>query len=136
MYKLRYPAFSGGESGFVGASGAATDIPFIVGDSLAHRQGGVGTYILMRHWEGGMSSSQEKQVNAKKQKKDGRLEGRTTSVGSSTRLDGSQGKLKAEKSGRSKHQVSTSNSIQPGDGLDEMKARLQVMKFGGTSVGD
>src|SRR2546425_1458411 len=30
----------------------------------------------------------------------------------------------------------TSNSIQQGDGLDEMKARLQVMKFGGTSVGD
>ena len=30
----------------------------------------------------------------------------------------------------------TSDSIQQGDGLDEMKARLQVMKFGGTSVGD
>jgi hypothetical protein len=45
-----------------------------------------------------------KQVNAKK-KKDDRLEGRTTSVGSSTRLDGSQGKLKSEKSGRSKRQV-------------------------------
>src|SRR6266481_7254275 len=30
----------------------------------------------------------------------------------------------------------TSNAIQQGDGLDEMKARLQVMKFGGTSVGD
>src|SRR5712691_11208955 len=30
----------------------------------------------------------------------------------------------------------TINSIQPGDGLNEMKPRLQVMKFGGTSVGD
>src|SRR6266550_6007915 len=32
----------------------------------------------------------------------------------------------------------TSNSIQQGDGLDEMKERLrlQVMKFGGTSIGD
>src|SRR6266566_7199106 len=30
----------------------------------------------------------------------------------------------------------TSDSIQRGDGLDEMKTRLQVMKFGGTSVGD
>jgi len=34
------------------------------------------------------------------------LEVRTTPVRSSTRLNGSQGKLKAEKSGRSKHQVS------------------------------
>src|SRR5713226_2173617 len=30
----------------------------------------------------------------------------------------------------------TIHSIQPGDGLNEMKPRLQVMKFGGTSVGD
>src|SRR6202035_1233624 len=38
------------------------------------------------------------------ERKDDRLEGRTTSAGSSTPLDGWQGKLKAEKSGRSKRQ--------------------------------
>jgi hypothetical protein len=32
----------------------------------------------------------------------GRLEGRTTSVGSSAQLDGSQGKLSAEKTGEAK----------------------------------
>src|SRR5207302_9687880 len=39
-------------------------------------------------------------------RQDDGLDLRTTPVRSSTRLNGSQGKLKAEKSGRSKHQLS------------------------------
>ena len=58
MYRLRYPAVSGGETGVEGASGATTGMSFIVRDGLARRQGGVGIWILMRHWEERMSSSQ------------------------------------------------------------------------------
>ncbi len=80
-----------------------------------------------------------KQVNAEKQ--DGGVEGRTTAARSSARLDGSQGKLRAEKTGKPKtsfdweKQFAFPLSID-GGGHEEMKARLQVMKFGGTSVGD
>ena len=78
-----------------------------------------------------------KEVNqCEETRKDGRLKGRTTAGGSSARLDDSQGKLRAEKSGRSERQVSNRQLDPPGDGLNEMKPRLQVMKFGGTSVGD
>jgi hypothetical protein len=44
-------------------------------------------------------SSSKKASQREETIKDGKLEGRTTSVGSSTRLDGSQGKLRAEKTG-------------------------------------
>ena len=72
MYRLRYPVLSGGESRFVGASGVTTGIPFILRDSLTRRQGGVGAYILMRHGEGRINSSQrerkswEEKLNAAK----------------------------------------------------------------------
>src|SRR5260370_15118163 len=70
----------------------------------------------------------------------GRLEGSTTSVGSSAQLDGSQGKLSAEKNRGSEESKfrrgrTISRSIK-GGGQEVMKPRLQVMKFGGTSVGD
>src|SRR5229473_1892418 len=47
-------------------------------------------------------------------------------------------KVNSERKNRGEANVKfrTINSIQPGDGLNEMKPRLQVMKFGGTSVGD
>jgi hypothetical protein len=45
----------------------------------------------------------KKASNSRKEtKKDGRLEGRTTAASSSARLDGSQGKLSAEKTGKAK----------------------------------
>jgi hypothetical protein len=44
-------------------------------------------------------SSSKKASQREETIKDGKLGGRTTSVGSSTRLDGSQGKLRAEKTG-------------------------------------
>src|SRR5260370_32689908 len=50
--------------------------------------------------------SRRLRIRAKNQKKNGRLEGRTTSAGSSARLDGSQGKLRAEKPEKRKKQVS------------------------------
>ncbi len=59
MYRLRCSVVSGGESGFAAASGVATDMSFIVGDSLPQRQAGVGRYILIRHWQGRMRVHKE-----------------------------------------------------------------------------
>jgi len=64
-------------------------------------------------WRGQASQREEKI-------KRGRLNGRTITGGSTARRLGSQGKLRTEKQGTQ----------------DAMKVRLQVMKFGGTSVGD
>jgi hypothetical protein len=47
-------------------------------------------------------ASRRLRIRAKKEKKNGRLEGRTTAASSSARLDGSQGKLRAEKTGEAK----------------------------------
>src|SRR5258708_37531947 len=69
MYRLRYPVVSGGESGFAAASGAATDMSFIVGDNLPQRQAGVGSYILIRHWKGTMSSSQRSKSTRRSKKR-------------------------------------------------------------------
>jgi len=102
MYRLRYPVVSGSESGFAAASGAATDMSFIVGDNLPQRQAGVGSYILIRHWKGRMSGSQRSKSTRRSKKTDDTLEGRTTAASSSARLDGSQGKLSAEKTGKAK----------------------------------
>jgi hypothetical protein len=54
----------------------------------------------------GKEDEQFKKASQREEKKDDGLDVRTTPVRSSTRLNGSQGKLKAEQSGRSKHQVS------------------------------
>ena len=54
------------------------------------------------------------------------------------RLDGSEGRLRAERRGEAKKfrpEKAICRSIEGGR-QEEMKARLQVMKFGGTSVGD
>src|SRR5216684_466846 len=81
-----------------------------------------------------------KQVNAKKQISTPGLEGRTPAGGSSVPRDRSQGRLKVEKLGKRKRvsfdkQSTSCRSIREG-GQEEMKSWLQVMKFGGTSVGD
>jgi hypothetical protein len=54
----------------------------------------------------GKEDEQFKKASQREEKKGDGLDVRTTPVRSSTRLNGSQGKLKAEKSGRSEHQVS------------------------------
>jgi aspartokinase/homoserine dehydrogenase 1 len=76
-----------------------------------------------------------KQVNAKKKRMIGWKEEQPQSGvvrGSIVRKVNSELKNQEE----ANVEFRASNSIQPGDGLDEMKPRLQVMKFGGTSVGD
>src|SRR5216684_5947626 len=81
----------------------------------------------------GQASQREEKI------KDGRLNGRTIGGGSTARRLGSQGKLRTEKQGtrkrRDSHGHNHTRSIQRG-GQDAMTVRLQVMKFGGTSVGD
>jgi len=82
----------------------------------------------MRHWERGMSSYKKERTTGWKEEQPQRAVVRGWMVG----------KVNSKQKNQEEANVKfrTSNSIQPGDGLNEMKARLQVMKFGGTSVGD
>src|SRR6202045_2791100 len=82
----------------------------------------------MRHWERGMSSYKKERTTGWKEEQPQRAVVRGWMVRKVN------SKLKNQEEANVKFR--TGNSIQPGDGLNEMKPRLQVMKFGGTSVGD
>src|SRR5437660_6952172 len=108
MYRLRYLAVSGGESGgSVGICGSFQGSErHTIYCERQSRASARWSWSLNSYAALGRRMSSSKKASQREEKEDDGLDVRTTPVRSSTRLNGSQGKLKAEKSGRSKYQVS------------------------------
>ena len=96
-------------------------------------------HILIRHWQGEQfaEKNESRSASVRRSIKKWPVERKNTAYWERCPLVGPQGKLRRRKIAWMQTLSSRKReAIRRGDGPNEMKTRLQVMKFGGTSVGD